>query len=272
MKVGALVLCTVVLVSSATLLALAANRADRGPITISSDYEFTPANGVCSGSGTFDDPYVIENWAIDAGESRYGIRVHATLRPFVIRNVEISGASSAGVSLSYVRNATIEECLFEANATGIALNFCTFVRIARCTVETNTDGVHFFFSQDNQILDSVFRDNDTALWLDASNSNDVWGNLIQRSSMGAYLNLGSAENSILRNAFVDNVHNAFTDEPNVWNDDVSGNYWSNFSAVDTDGDGIRNTPYPIQLDGDQDALPLVAHPLVPVAPPATCGP
>ncbi len=272
MKLGALSLCTVVLVLSLTLLALAADRVDRAAITISSDYEFTPTNGVCSGSGTFGDPYVIADWAIDAGDNRYGIRIHGTTRPFVIRNVEVSGASSAGLSLSYVRNATIEECFLEANAAGIALNFCSFVRIARCTVETNTDGIHFFFSSENQILDSVFRDNDTAIWLDASNGNEVWGNLIQRAHMGAYLNLGSTGNSLLRNAFVDNVHNALTDEPNVWNDDVGGNYWGNFNAVDTNGDGIRDTPYPINLDGDQDALPLVGHPLVPATPPATCSP
>lgn len=271
MKQGALFVCTVVFVLSLTLLAFAGERVDHAPIAITSDYEFTVANGVCSGSGTFEDPYVIEGWTIDSGYSRYGIRVHGTTRPFIVRNVEISGASSAGIALSYVRNAILEDCLLVANWAGITLNFSTFVRISGCIFEKNTDGVHFFFSDENQILDSLFHKNDTGIWLDASDGNEVWGNLIENSQMGVYLNLGSTGNSLLRNAFVDNLHNAYSDEPNVWNDDVSGNYWSDFAAVDTDLDGIRNTPYPINADGDQDLRPLVRHPLVPAAIPATCG-
>jgi len=271
MKHGALFLCTLVFVLFLPLLVSASSQIDHGVISISSDYEFTVANGVCSGSGTFDDPYVIDGWKIDAGYSRHGIRIHGTTRPFVIRNVTISGASAAAISLSYARNANIEGCTFEANWAGVTLNFSTFVRIVGCTFEKNTDGIHFFFSDENQVLDCVFRTNDTALWLDSSDGNEIWGNLIQNSYMGAYLNLGSTRNSILRNAFVANVHNAYSDEPNFWNDDAGGNYWSNFAAVDANLDGIWDTPYPINQDGDQDSLPLVTHTLVPAAPPATCG-
>ena len=67
MKQRALFLCAVVFVLSLTLLASASDRMDHGTIAISSDYEFTVENGVCSGSGTFEDPYVIEGWAIDCG-------------------------------------------------------------------------------------------------------------------------------------------------------------------------------------------------------------
>jgi nitrous oxidase accessory protein NosD len=189
----------------------------------------------------------------------------------VIRNVTVSGASAAAISLSYARNANIEACTLEANWAGVTLNFSTFVRIVGCTFEKNTDAIHFFFSDENQVLDCVFRINDTALWLDSSDGNEIWGNLIQNSYMGVYLNLGSTCNSILRNAFVANVHNAYSDEPNFWNDDAGGNYWSNFAAVDADLDGVRDTPYPINQDGDQDSLPLVTHILVPAEPPATCG-
>jgi parallel beta-helix repeat protein len=271
MKHGALFLCTLAFVLSLTLLASASERIDHGVITIASDYEFTVENGVCSGSGTFEDPYVIQGWNIDAGEARYGIQVHGTTRPFVIRDVAISGAETAAISFGYVRNANIEDCMFEANWAGITLSFSTFIRISRCTVEKSTDGVHFFFSDENQILNCTFRDNDTAIWFDSSDGNEVWDSLIADSQMGVYLNLGSTANSVLRNAFVDNIHNAYSDEPNYWNDDTSGNYWSNFTAVDTDSDGIRNTPYCINEDGDQDSLPLVGHPLVPAAAPSTCG-
>jgi len=271
MRYGAFLFCTLVVVFSLAVFAAASDKIAHGVITIASDYEFTADNGVCSGSGTFEDPYVIQGWTIDAGDSRYGIYVHGTTRPFVIRNVEISGAETAATYLSYVRNASIEDCVFEANWAGVVLNFSTFIRITGSTFEQNTDGVHLFFSNSNQILNSTFEKNDTALWLDSSDKNDLWDNLISSASMGAYLNLGSSGNSILRNAFVDNTHNAFSDGHNIWNDATSGNYWSDFTAVDKNQDGIRDTPYEINQDGDQDSRPLVSHPLVPAAAPSTCG-
>ncbi len=271
MQHGALFFCTLALVLSLTLFAAASDRVAHAVIAIGSDYEFTADNGVCSGSGTFEDPYMIQGWSIDAGDNRYGIYVHGTTRPFVIRDVEISGAETAAIALSYVRNASIEDSTFEADWAGITLNFAAYIRISGCTFEKNTDGAHFFFSDENQVLNCTFERNDTALWLDSSDKNDIWDNLIAGSSMGAYLNLGSTANSILRNAFVDNIHNAFSDERNYWNDATSGNYWGSFTAVDANHDGIRDTPYEINENGDQDSLPLVSHPLVPTPAPATCG-
>ncbi|MDD4903572.1 MAG: NosD domain-containing protein [Candidatus Bipolaricaulis sp.] len=272
MKHGALVCVLILLAGVAVCVCGVAGpeRAEHAAIMITNDYEFTPQNGVCSGSGTPVDPYVIQGWRIDAGYDAYGIRVHGTTRYFVIRDVEVTGAMRAGVSLSYVRNGRVEGCLLNANWVGIAVNYSTFIRISDCVFDTNTDGVHLFFSNENQILYNVFDRNDTALWLDASNRNEITGNLIQASHMGTYLNLASTGNRILMNAFVSNLHNAYSDEPNIWNSDTQGNYWSDYKAIDANEDGIWDTPYRIDSDGDTDSYPLVSHPLVPAPAPATC--
>lgn len=265
------ILCVLVLVIAAGLGASAQNLLPHGAISIDSDHEFTPENGVCSGRGTFESPYVIEGWIIDAGYDDYGIRVHGTTKPFVIRNVEISGAARSAIYLSYVDNATIEYGTYTANWAGITLNFCQFVTVSNCAFETNTDGIHAYFCLDNQFVRNEFAGNDTALWLDASNRNIITGNLFEQSHMGVYLNLGSSENLIANNAFVDNLHNAFSDDPNLWSRNGRGNYWDRFKSVDADSDGVWDTPYRINSDGDQDEYPLVTHPLVPAPPPATCG-
>jgi len=270
MKHGAFILCTFV-VLGALVLPVAAERVDHRAILITSDYEFTVENGVCSGSGTFEDPYVIENWSIDSGYDRYGIRIQGTTRPFVIRNVKVSGAAGAGISLSHVRHATIEDCLLRANWVGISMTYTTLVRISASHFELNTDGVHLYFSQQNQILDCTFWQNDTALWLDASHENLLRGNLVEGSHMGVYMNLRSARNQIAGNAFVGNTHNAYADQPNVWNDSAAGNYWHGYKTVDANLDGIWDHPYEINADGDKDCYPLVSHPLVPTPPPAVCG-
>ncbi len=51
------------------------NGALHAPILISSDADFTTANGVVSGSGTAGDPYLIANWAINDMSSGYGLKI-----------------------------------------------------------------------------------------------------------------------------------------------------------------------------------------------------
>ena len=272
MKRGAVLGFTVLLLVLLGTAALANDRIEHSAIEITNDYEFTVENGVCSGEGTLDNPYVIEGWVIDAGYDEYGIRVHGTSRAFIIRNVEISGAAKSAVYLSYVQNAYIEDCLFEGNWAGVTLNFSKFNRVSGCTFSSNTDGIHTYFSHANQILANAFDRNDSAIWLDASNENEVVGNYVSESHMGIYLNLGSELNLIVGNALVANLHHAYTDDPNLWDDGSEGNYWDGFSGLDTDENGIWDAPYRISNDGDQDNFPLVSHPLVPSPPPAVCEP
>ena len=271
MRKGAVLGCTLFLLVLIGLVAAAEGLVERRAIVIGSDYDFTVENGVCSGQGTLDDPYIIEGWKIDAGYDDYGIRIHRTSRAFVIRNVEISGAANSAVYLSYVSNATVEDCVFEGNWVGVTLNFAKLNRIAHCTFASNTDGLRLYFSGSNRVWNNSFMRNDTSIWLDASDENTLTGNLISDSHMGIYLNLGSELNSIVGNAFVLNLHDAHADEPNLWDDGAVGNYWSGFSTVDADEDGIWDSPYVISSDGLQDNFPMVTHPLVPAEEEATCG-
>lgn len=270
MKQGAWLICTAFLLVLVSAVAIAGDGVAHSAIVISNDYEFTVENGVCSGSGTLNDPYVIENWIIDAGYDNYGIKIHGTTRAFIIRNVEISGAARSGIYLSYVKNGKIEDCMIEGNWVGITLNFSSINRITGCLIAHNADGIRFYFSSKNQILVNTFDDNEAAIWLDASNSNELIGNYIADCYTGVYLNLDSEANTIVGNAFVNNIRHAYTDDPNIWDVDGQGNYWDGFSFIDADEDGIWDSPYLISTDGDQDNFPLITHPLVPAPPPATC--
>jgi nitrous oxidase accessory protein NosD len=77
------------------------------PISIYNDALFTPENGVTSGNGTEENPYIIESWSIDANVAT-GIWVTNTSSYFVIRNCKIYG-SNIGVFL-YTINGRIENC------------------------------------------------------------------------------------------------------------------------------------------------------------------
>ena len=271
MKQGAgRIVCTAFLVVLVSAVVIAGDGVLHDSIVISNDYEFTVENGVCSGSGTLNDPYIIENWIIDAGYDDYGIKIHRTTRAFIIRNVEISGAAKSAIYLSYVKNGKIEDCVIDGNWVGITFNYSSINRIKGCVLANNTDGIRFYFSSQNQILANTFEDNEAAIWLDASNENELTNNYIADGYTGIYLNLGSEENFIVGNAFVNNARHAYTDDPNIWDDGTEGNYWDGFSYIDANENGIWDTPYLIAIDGNQDNFPLITHPLVPAPPPAAC--
>jgi len=263
MKQGAGLICTAFLLVLVCAVAFAGEGIEHSAIVISNDYEFTVDNGVCSGSGTLSDPYIIENWVIDAGYDNYGINIHGTTRAFIIRNVEISGAAKSAIYLSYVKNGQIDGCIIEANWVGITLNFASLNRIANCVLKDNTDGIRFYFSSSNQILANTFEDNEASIWFDASNDNELLGNYIADGYTGVYLNLDSENNTIVGNAFVNNVRHAYTDDTNIWDDGAAGNYWDGFKLFDANEDGIWDAAFLISIDGDQDNFPLMTHPLVP---------
>lgn len=94
----------------------------RGPIYIYGDAQFTWENGVLKGTGTPEDPYVIEGWIIDARSHDYGIYVDGTRASFVIRDCQIRyPLEKAGIMLSNVRNGRIEGTAVFGGRVGIHL-------------------------------------------------------------------------------------------------------------------------------------------------------
>lgn len=92
------------------------------PILITSDADFTLENGVLSGSGTLDDPYVIAGWTIQT-ETGFGIRVQGTTAYFVIRDCRFEGRRLHGTGILFreVSGACVQGCVFVGLETGVFL-------------------------------------------------------------------------------------------------------------------------------------------------------
>jgi len=125
--------------------------APRDPIYIHGDQGFTWENGVVKGSGTPEDPYIIEGWVIDTRSHDYGIYIDGTRAHFVIRNCQIRYPQErAGIFLSNVQNGRIEgnaifggkiaiHLLASQNVviTGNAIGYCDYgilVSFPRCSL------------------------------------------------------------------------------------------------------------------------------------------
>jgi len=104
-------------------LAEASGLTPHKPIEIIGNEGFTRENGVVAGSGTPDDPYIIEGWEIDASGNRYGIVIVNTTAYFIIRNCEIHGAILAGILLVNVTNGKIIGNTLANNILGIIIAY-----------------------------------------------------------------------------------------------------------------------------------------------------
>lgn len=84
----------------------------------------------------------------------------------------------------------------------------------------------------------------------------VTGNSFASSGGGVFSRYNSS--TYCSNSFIHNTVQASTIDPgDVWSCNGRGNYWSDYTGVDANGDGIGDTPYPIQ-NHVQDDYPLMA--------------
>lgn len=153
LMVGFLVLWTATGADSST----ASEYSSHEPISIDSDSEFTPQNGVTGGAGTSSNPFVIEGWKIIASVTQdqdCAIRIENVTTFFVIRNthVDLSG-QGAGVEIRNSTNGVLASSTISNCHLGISVSESGNLTIKENTlaesVETgflfvNTDGIRFY--------------------------------------------------------------------------------------------------------------------------------
>ena len=89
--------------------------------------------------------------------------------------------------------------------------------------------------------------------------NILFMNKILKSGIG--VKVSSHGNLSYLNTFIDNSRQAEDSGYNLWDKYNMGNYWSDYSGVDSDGDGIGDIPYRIFPNG-RDNYPLMKSPIL----------
>jgi len=122
MKRRVWVLCGLIVVAAVGIAGLGATR---GPITILGNADFTEENGVLSGSGTAEDPYIIAGWEIAVpAEFAYGVKIENVTAAFVLRGLIVTGAGSydgAAIQIGFSSGGVIEGCTVTNSIHGIEL-------------------------------------------------------------------------------------------------------------------------------------------------------
>lgn len=171
--------------------------------------------------------------------NEYGLEFYSSSGNIISRN-NITKNKSDGVrfSSSSCNNSVSENDIKENQADGIAFSeYSDNNTLTRNDIEKNTGGVALFSCSNNAISE-----NDIV-------SNIIYGTSIEHSSSNLYYH----------NSFINNTSQASIGTfgfANHWDDGFEGNYWSNYAGVDSNHDGIGDSPFTI------DASNADQHPLM----------
>ena len=151
-----------------------------------------------------------------------------------------------GVHYMYTNDSQIEDNVVSNSKIGYAIMFSTNIKLRNNVSYNNIDqGIMLNYANDSIIDGNAVEKSPKCVYLYNANNNQFTNNHFEGCEMGIHFS-GAAEGNVIReNAFVNNqtqikyVGTRFMD----WADGGKGNYWSDNSAFDLDGDGIADTAY-----------------------------
>ncbi len=202
-----------------------------------------------------------------------GIHLWKTKRNLIVGNV-ISGTRD-GAYFSYADNNLIASNRIERTRFGIHYMYSNGNRLVDNTLTFNAVGAALMFARNCQVEGNhAFANRRHGILLkqvEHSNfsHNAVWGqnrgffvqqavqdrfeaNAIAENDIGLYLSNGSEQNVFVGNAFIRNLDQVWQPQDEVelgrlasnrFNEKGRGNFWSDYTGTDVNGDGVGDTPY-----------------------------
>jgi parallel beta-helix repeat protein len=180
-----------------------------------------------------------------------------------------SAAGSNGIDLTGRTNVTIKNIVI-ACARGISLADSSGNSISGNSIAPNYgNAIYLSNSSGNSISgNNITANYGSGVFLEYYSSNNTISenNIENNTFVGIKIMPNSNDNKICHNNFMNNTINASASGiSNVWDDGSKGNYWSDYSGIDANHDGIGDTPYIINVN-NIDHYPLITQYVIPEFP------
>ena len=229
------------------------------PITIDDDatgvgahnWTWAESQTWCSGSGTWIEPYIIEDLTISGfGAISYGVEIKNSDAFFIIRNCEIYNTLENGIYLDFVNNSLLINNNCSKNGyAGIALLYrCFNNTISGNTVNNNdANGIYLYEENNNNTIsgNTVNDNGDTGISLHwYSNNTIITENIVNKNvDIGIELYDYCGFNTILDNTMNNNGEKGINLEYQCSNNTISNNIIENnkFFGVYLESQCIKNT-------------------------------
>ena len=171
--------------------------ATTGKIHIDNNWTDAWSAGICTGNGTYSEPYVIDDLVIDAEGSGSGIFIENSIVYFKIKNCTLYGTESgsrwgAGIRLSNVNNSQLIGNNCSSNYVAIYLSYNDYNNtITGNIVNDNGGGIYLSDSYYNTISGNTINNNIwCGIYLDCSSNNIISGNTACNNSVSGIYSSG----------------------------------------------------------------------------------
>lgn len=162
----------------------------------------------------------------------------------------LEGNGRYGFHTMYCQAGALTGNTFAHNVAGCAIMFSNHLDVSGNLFQHNrgprTYGLLLRDCSDGRFADNRMVDNTIAIFMDNSNRNRLHGNLVQDNGWGVLLYSSCAGNVFAGNSFVNDDYPVALDmrrTGNRFDDGRRGNYWSENTAYDLDGDGVSDAPW-----------------------------
>ncbi len=229
-------------------------------------------NNLNSGiDGSSNENIIEENMCND---NTHGVVLHGS-NNLIMKN-KCNNNSYLGIETNgngnVMKNSTCNQ-----NSCGIVLHGSNNL-VQNNTFSLNTYGIYLDDFHLNNIINNTLNNNSQdAIYMKDSYSNQIYSNQFHENTRYAVkLDIGTSDNIVHHNNFYGNNGEQEQAEDNGygnrWNTPNEGNYWSDWTSPDSNGDGVVDQPYNISGPSNVRDIHPLSQPFFGFRPIADAGP